>query len=437
MNYVRNVERGLRVPRPDALDTLCRALEVNDATRLIWRRLAGIDPDPGATPEAKAARRDAWPVLAYALVNDILLPRLELVDAIARRGPAADVFGEAAGASDAHSFAVLREKAARPPAAVRRAIERSFAQIPADTIRTWAERLDWVDLREGHSDGGVFPLRHIEYRVEVLAPMRTPGHTVHELHDYVTDWGFDRSFAVAYFPYIYWHACRCWPFTKVVIPLARRDSATQRHLYEAVRAGLSPAELDEALLGEGEIGTKLTQTSPARPLLDADPDSPENVVLDVEGGPTREQTYTYFGPPVPHDRVFDHIDRSSFLDQFPLLKIDREHFLSLIARLELPSWQRWKECLAAGCREIPDGAAPFGKAKAEDVISGDRIQTHRVAGLTAEMLASEFRAAAECCVLAGDWTELARAGEAIGIARSWQRVLRDWASASLRTDEDQ
>jgi transcriptional regulator with XRE-family HTH domain len=424
--YVHNIELGRWVPRPEALRLLCQALGVGvDAEREL-RSLAGIDPDPGATPEAKAARRKAWPALLFILANDILLPRLELLGFLDRRDADAALLGAAAGAADAPSFVRSIGEHTTAPASLGRTLERFFGKLPANLTKMYFGDLFGFDFREVPGTSVVY--HDLNHRVHLLAPLVGQASTLHELFDFVENFSFDRNFAVIFFPHLYWHACRCWPFDKVALPLGLRPPAQQHRLYDAVRGGMSLPDLDATLLGNGDIGKTVVESGPARPSLDDIPELPGTVGFEIEGGPTREKYYSFHGPTPPHDLVFDHLDRCEFLNRFPLLKIARPHFVRLANSLDLASWHLWKELLQLHCRYIPAAAAPFGGSKCENVVSGEPIPEPTRSGLTIQQLAAAFSAEVQSFASEGRWNAVGDAAEILDVAPEWRRIIQTLAA---------
>jgi transcriptional regulator with XRE-family HTH domain len=436
MNYVRNVERGLRCPRPDALISLCHVLELDARSVSQARRWAGIDADPGTDPESRAARREAWPVLAHALANQILLPRGELTPLLegARRMDRVTVQLLRAAAESTHpaTFAASATTA-RPPPRLLALIEEHFGGVWAGWVRVAAARVTQPGrLRAAPGLAVVADERYawvpesLAY-YELLRHLRTWGADTGPLaYEYLIACGFDRSFAACFFPAVYWHACRCWPFLKVVLPWARFAPDVQRKIYDAVRTGLSLSQLDEVLLGRGPLGQCIASSTPVRPYLDFAEDAGglqgRFFLLDN----AYEETVHFTGPPPPNDAVFDHLDRSEFLARFLLIRLDEEWFTKSARALDLPSWSAWREHVRAhASQDIPSDHPLVTADRFLGVMDLQSPPLPPSDSLTLAQLTQAYRSALESrIVVLDDWGSPTLAGDALHIEPAWLRIVR-------------
>lgn len=341
LSYIRMVERGMRRPGADTINAIGNALDPTGVAAAELRRLAGIDPDPAATAEAKAARRIAWPALLYVLVNHVLLPRLELAGLLSRTGRRSAFLRAAAESIDVVEFQRAASKLGSPPPPLRRMIEDTLGALPADTVHQLMGDVQHMERWETPRESPAFYFRG-RVPVSVLLPLRSAASAMDTL-DFVENFSFDRNFAVRLFPHTYFDACRCWPFQKVHLPLGRLHPDAQRELYNAIHAGLTLAELDRALVGEGPLGSRLRDQATRRPTFDerrpgfaGRPEAP--AIFDLDERNAAGVLAEYHGPRPRVDSLFDHLDRCDFLDRFPLLKIDHRGSCELAAARSLPSW---------------------------------------------------------------------------------------------------
>ena len=457
VNQVRNVQRGLHRPSTRVLAAIADALRLTPDVQADLRRLAGIDPDPGATAGARKARREAWPALVYVLVNHVLLPRLEFAAHLAdhRRLPAPDheLLAVAAVAPDLISFVRRATDLPAPGAKLRRLLEETFRDAPPDAVADLQEGLCWA-LRAGTFPSREVPLVH-RYRwderwciARTLLRFNRPAQPEYALYEYVHSAQFDYSFAVAYFPAVFWHACHVWPFDKLFNPYARACDGIQRRLYEEVRAGLSLDGTAAALVGRSALGVELGLALPSRP-------SPEEEVpgelaglrrVPQPGGerveitlPVNGGTVKFTGSRPPVDLLFDHLDRCALLERFPLIKIDRESFTGLGRSLNHPAWTAWTEHLAHDW-QLPADAPPLSRQRFDSILcqcrswspQEDRPET--LDSLLCRHVTEEAAFAMARMLGRGDWPAAARAAEALALSPEWLRIVRAIA-AQRPTDE--
>lgn len=419
MNYVRNVERGLRRPRTEPLMAICRALEFNERTTAEFRQLAGIDPDPASDPEGRKARREYWPILAYILANHVLLPRLELLNLLessgVRQRAVADLFRLAAAAPSAAALADQVVNETSPPAPVHRLIDRYFAFVWANVLRVCCEKLKRPGAEEAN------PIYNLTLHLRTWDP-----DEIELSYDAFLECEFDRTFAVCFFPALYWHACWCWPFAKVLLPFGFHGPSQQQQLYDAVRAGMPLAELDETLLGHGPLGRAIASSSPSRGHHDwaaAAPNQSRHVSFSMYATEL-DETFRISGSLPPADAVFDHLDRFEFLSRFPLIKFDTETFAVLARKLGLRSRQTWVDYVLRHCDPPPPpDAAIRGPTAFTDVLSLEWWRQARSESPTIAQLAEAYRLAVERLVRARAWDPLTQAGKLLDLQPAWQRFV--------------
>ncbi len=349
INYVRQLERGGGHPDPQKLEAVARALDLDGPAITELRRLAGIDPDPGATREAKAARRDAWPLLTYILTSHLLLPRLELGQVLSqkdRRAPSvAHVLRAAAEADNLFTYCRATDPTAKPPRALAVMLEGTFDHLDVDAVRRLQRNVKLAgDAWQSEQSAHLLHPRTVGDRELVVRPLlkfRSPDTT--EIHALlrVERSHFNAVFAVRLFPLIYYDACRFWPFSKVFMPDACYGESAQKQLCDLARHGISIDDFDDALLRPGALTLAGRQREPC----DIDKlffRAPPLVSWRRDDGRTSSIPSSL---PSQLDRVFDHLDRSAFLDRFPLIKLVPEQFGQLAASHELPSWRLLRDHL--------------------------------------------------------------------------------------------
>jgi len=467
-NYYRLLERGIRRPSASAIDLICGTFQLSALEAAELRRLAGIDPDPAAMPEAKGARRDAWPLLLYVLVNHVLLPRLELPDILdARRGQRnaelVDLVRRAAMARTRHDFE--RDVAGiKPPRSVLSLVEKHFGKLPPgdlasaqselsfndrllDLVATATERLDDTDLIEAdelaqlanrlHSfshDAAAWLLPH------VLVQAVNMAKASFQLRKFGLDW----NFAVAFFPFLYWHVCRYWPFEKVINPLARLGVDQQRQLYDAVQRGLDLVDFDRALLGERKLGRNLRAAGTTRPPFYGDSDTvkPGHARIPIERPLPDIIPQFYDGPVPPVDVLCDELDRNELLARFPLIKIDTAGFDQLVHERTLPSWGAWVACVRERMPDLTPDAPPLGLRKFAAVLSywslgfGTGAGDRAAGSPTLHRLADHLRASAWLKLHQGKWSDVLAAAEDLDARGRWLRWLQALARRSAPEQPD-
>jgi transcriptional regulator with XRE-family HTH domain len=436
VNYVRQLERGGRFPRPDKLMSIVRALDLSESEAAELRRLAGIDPDPGATPAAKAARREAWAPLTFILVNHVLLPRLRLVDVLdgKSRGIVHDrnLLIQAAEAADITTFAAQVAAESRPGPALRRLLEDSFGGAPPDVIQLVHRHVqNELFSRNPHGLGSPFakPYRwdHRWAIARVLVGHYRPGFPEVQLYDFIQLAGFDYNFAACLFPAAFWHACRVWPFEKVVLPEGRPERNVQRRLYDAVRDGLSLKAFAANLVGQGDFGAELSRVAPVRQSPeDVEPNTSESVMLTLQrGGRIHELT----GRRPPTDLIFDHLDRCTFLDRFPLIKLDRSGFAELARSLDLPSWTVWAEFVATHWR-FPENQPPRSPERFESVIFDQKSRDatedapSTLDSYVLRRIVDEVGDGIARLLGVGNWSAALQVSKAAGIRPAWLQIVQ-------------
>ena len=447
--YIHNVELGRWIPRPDALMKIAAALGLDEWTRSHLRRLAGIDPDPGATREARAARREAWRPLLYLLVNHVMLPRLQLGDFLHGKPGLHDdgreLIALAAAARDIATFTDQTSSASPPGPALRRRIEETFNDALPDDIA----HLQWVvsaDLNERRSHGAGRD-RGLTYRwnqrwafARLLLAFNRPPQPEAKLYDYVHDYGFDYSFAVSFFPLVYWHSCRAWPFEKVLMPYARHGSDVQRQLYDAARSGLPLDDFDRVLIGVGELGAALARQPPARPSPEdlPEPEGRDWVRLVIR---TPGRTHWPTSPRPIVDSVFDHLDRCEFLDRFPLLKVDRQHTADLARSTTLPSWTAWTDYVSHR-KSFPPDQPPLSADRFPSVLwrfrerEGTEDEPATLDSFIARRLTEEAADALARLLGRGRFAQALSGAQLLELHPAWLGVLRALAGDTPATPPD-
>ncbi len=334
-NYVNNLLRGISLPSAASLRKICTALGLSDARAAELRQAAGIDPPAGSAPAEIEARNAAWRPLLYILVNHISLPRFEFLELIESRrvpAPARALLSAAANAPHALDFACVVRDVTLPDW-IRARLDSAFGGAPLAALHSLAHHeKSYNDLARGLGDRTDAP----RYRWPELsvctwlldaynAPRRPLGDLTHAI---LTD-AHDFNFGVAYFPPLYWHACRAWPFEKVRLPYGRIGPDAQRRLYDAVRAGLSLDEMAQSLTGSGPLGEQLARIKPLRP-------TPSAVMRGLHKQAELPEST------LPTGAVYDHLDRSEFLARFPLLTIALDEFKQRGRALDHPYWNAWR-----------------------------------------------------------------------------------------------
>lgn len=438
INYVRLIERGMRRPGIGALSAIAAVLGLDAVAVSELRRLAGIDPDPAAEPEAQDARRKAWRPLAYVLVNHVLLPRLELERALTRKRPLThndkELMRLAASAPDIASFVKNAADAPAPSRGLAKLLEETFrSALPGDIERINRHVKADAFSRDpwGFGDSWATPYRwNTKWAVvSLLRSENRPQRTDDVLLEYLHRFSFDYNFAVCLFPAIYWHACRSWPFEKVQMREARRSPESQRLIYDSVEAGLTLDGLDQVLLGRGEIGTEIASKPAVRPSPEEtdEPPGADRVQLVIFAG---DRTVKIIGPRPPTDALFDHLDRCEFLGRFPIIQVDRAGFAELARLFNLESWAAWREFWKARAGRSADTERPPLSAERfasvlrwfrESDSEVDTVQT--IDSQLGRTLVEETAAGMAAIVGRRDWAGVANAARAAGIGASWQRIV--------------
>ncbi len=281
--YIHNIEQGRWTPRPDALMRIAGALGLTGEQTAELRRLAGIDPDPGRSPEAKAARAAHWQQLLYLLVNHELLPFQEIDAALSQVDADTASLMQAALIAP-HGSALEQTHKGACPRGVAKLLDTHFGHVVPDTL------------------SHLIPLDNDRYWITSLAEARAPGSIEPVFSVYFME--FECEFAIALFPAVYHTCCRHWPFDKVALPYGQFGRDVQHRIYDQVRSGLSVDGLVALLSGRG-------------PQLDRGPSTRRvpafTMPLDRQPECVREL--------VAADYLFDHLDRCEFLEQFPGLKV--------------------------------------------------------------------------------------------------------------------
>ena len=434
MNYVRNIERGLRRPKPPALASLCDALELSDHERAQLRRLAGIDPDPAGSEEARAARRGAWRPLTYILANHVHLPRLELPRMLESRRPLGerdrDLLRQAAESADIVSFSSDTPESPSPGRGLTRLLEETFAAATVDDVQH-IERVV-VNATYMRKLGDAYRWHERWFVVWMLRAWNRPAVSEWELFQRVHKTSYDYAFAACFFPAIYWHACSVWPFDKIIMPHAKCGERTQRRLYSEVRAGITIETLDAALIGLGELGSDVVDSPAARPSpwSIGDPYLPEWVETTLR---TTNATHRLTGPPMLVDAVFDHLDRCEFLERFPFIKVDRLGFAELARSLKLPSWPAWVTQVS-GLTKIGDDQPPRSPERFAGVLFDGRTRTmsdddpDTLDSYTARRVTAETALAVARKLGTGDWKCVANAARALELGGNWLAVVEALAN---------
>ncbi|MBU0639950.1 MAG: hypothetical protein KKB50_13865 [Planctomycetes bacterium] len=395
-------------------------------------------------PEAKAARRDAWRPLTYILANHILLPRLELVDTLAGQRrideESRDLMNKATQAGDVSIFVRDAATVTKPPASLHRLLESVFDQVTPGAL-TGMERELAAAL---HAPGPpAAPPGWGELRVVgwLLPAFSHPRQTLTEFGRLIFEYTFERSFAIALFPAIYWQACRCWPLEKVIMCHALHAPEAQIELYDAVRyKGLSLEHLDRALLGEGALGKAVRGIQQTRPSVDRAPEQP-----DGEGAPRcafplgeRDDRFVFRGATPPNDAVFDYLDRCRFLERLPFIKADRRVFADLACSLTLPSWNAWVAHVTA--HSLPEGTPPRIPERFRVLFHpftdlDERMERpDAVRDYLGRLLAQKAQAAMASRFAADDWSSIRAAARALGFRANRQAII-DTLGAPLGESE--
>jgi hypothetical protein len=125
MNYVRNVERGLRRPRPESLAAICRALDLSEQQTAAIFRLAGVQrlEPPEPSPPELALWRHLPSVLLLNIAHDeFLFLGSAADDAVA---DATRALGSVCAWLTAHLCSLTRTQVAHLRAAGRRFSEQA------------------------------------------------------------------------------------------------------------------------------------------------------------------------------------------------------------------------------------------------------------------------------------------------------------------------
>lgn len=436
-NYYRLMERGIRKPSADAVAAIATALQLTPAEGAELRRLAGIDPDPGATEEAVAARRDAWRELTYILAVHYLLPREEVDGLLHGSHTLAthdrDLVQRALDSADLSSF--VQAAGDRPPRGrLRTLIDEVFRDAPLSALVDLRRNVNATLYSQAGGDRYYWWERWAIARV--LLGHNCPSRSEVELHQYVHEYAPDYSFGVCAFSPLLWQVCRHRPFEAVALPFARLCIRGQRTLYDAARAGLSLEDFDRGLLGVGPIGEQLRELEPSRPSLSELADPPDWLNLPLQLRPGSVSWIN--GPRSPVDLVFDELDRTEFLQRFPLFFVDREWAAAHARSRELATWSAWREYLStytatlAGrpSRAVPPDSAPFTPERFVSVLHGFRSRSGTAADVNSlrswigRRLATEGGHAIANLFAAGDWRNLISIAAALELPPDWQQILQ-------------
>ncbi len=423
-NHARAIELGQWRPRLATIIKIAKVLGADDAETARLAALAGVPP--GGLPADKQARQSHWTALCWLLVNHVLIPLGALTHAAARlKGRGREVLLSAAeAAGDAMGYhrqfapgfgeqgereildwldkprgdrgASYYEEFGRPsppPRSIARLIEERLGAATAPSV-TALERLLFVPGRPLDPRAFIVPVLADVYGAEAI-------HQVWTCH-------LDRSFAVRYFPVLYWHANRFQPFPFVYLPYGRLGESGQRALHEAIRGGLALPDLDDALLGRGNFPMPAERR---RPIADVDGKGVCRLSLPYEDRGTSYYDYDADAP-LPHDHLFDHLDRAEFIGRYPLAWIDRAGVEAIAADADLASWQAWIETLGkhvspdvldAMSRRVvaPQGWSPMSPLAVE----GNNLGSLG----TRSILSDALRKAAEIKMLGNAWSKIADA----------------------------
>jgi len=260
-----------------------------------------------------------------------------------------------------------------------------------------------------------------------------------QLYHFIQCAAFDYNFAVCLFPAVYWHACRAWPFDKVVISEGRPSLNVQRRLYDAVSSGRPLPDFARVLIAQGELGVELAQFSPVRPSPeDTEPRKADWVELIV-AGPKR--THVLAGPRPLTDALFDHLDRCTFLDRFPLIKIDRQGFADLARSLNLPTWDAWTHCLSQHSR-LPEDEPPRSPDRFQFVVfdwkpyDGGEHDPATLDSYVLRRLVDEVSDGAARLLDHADWPAALQVAEALDVRPEWLNVARALANRQRQLPDD-
>ncbi|MFH1749105.1 MAG: helix-turn-helix transcriptional regulator [Planctomycetota bacterium] len=447
-NYLRSVQRGLHRPSARVMAAISEALSLDEHEAAELRRLAGIDPDPAAAPEARKARRESWRPLVFILVNHVLLPRLELGDVHRRRRLSSadrELLTHAACASDMAAFVNETEASPPPGRGLVRFLEDVFSQVTPDLLRHINGHVRGaIDSRCPRGVRPSVPYRWDERTAiaSTLLDYNRPSASEAALYGWIRSTSYDYNFAACFFPAAYWHTCKHWPFDKVRMPYARHGAEVQHELHSEIQQGLSLEDFDLALIGEGTLGRRLIASPPARP-------SPEDLSStygfkdEIVKLAYRRRGGTLLPelPRPPQDSLFDHLDRCELLERFPLIKIDRAGFADLARGLDLPSWRAWTKA-APVFEQAPEDVPPHSSERFAHVVSSVRVlgtmEDDRLSTLeshTARML-SQITAEAVARLLGkGDWQRFTQAAEVLELPDNWLCVAEAIARSTPPAQE--
>lgn len=379
-NQVRNIVLGRHRPTAATLRKLCDTLNVPPEVAGRLRILAGIEPDPGASDDARAARRSEWAALLFVAVNDYFLPRFELPGLLKRRNLKDDDQAEIELAAAARSIAdYWRERVDRRCSrGIAKIIDEVFPETTVDqvdAIRFCLENPipgDWHELTPAILGLGRFADSGA-YDLEVRACIeRVP---------------VDQAASVAIFPALLWHACHAWPIDRVRLKYPYKRGADDV-VYSSVReGGVSITDLASALLGEGELGERLAGLRASRPSWE--------IAIDASAGGEPGHV-TMFRPRT--ESVFDSLDRCVFIKRFPLYAITPADALRLAREWSSgPYWNAWVESFGGDLQVFfdDDSDPPPTPADYMDRCIGDGIQTRVQELLTEAVDSSDPIAAAD------------------------------------------
>ncbi|MFH1746505.1 MAG: hypothetical protein ABIG44_05605 [Planctomycetota bacterium] len=365
----------------------------------------------------------------------MLLPRLELSDALRRRRLSSadrELLTHAACASDLAAFVNETSTSSPPGRGLARLLEEIFSQVTPDTLHHINSHVrNAISCRWPGIGRSLIPYRWDERTAiaGTLLAYNQPSASEATLYGWLRSTSYDYNFAVCFFPAAYWHACKHWPFDKVRMPYARHGVEVQRELHAEIQQGLSLEDSDLALVGEGALGRRLTASLPARP-------SPEDLSSTYgfkdefvklayrrRGGTLLREL-----PRPPQDSLFDHLDRCEFLERFPLIKIDRAGFADLARSLDLPSWRAWTKA-ASVFEQAPEDAPPHGPERFAHVVSSVRVlgtmEDDRPLTLeshTARMLTQITAEATARLLGKGDWQRFTQAAEILELPDNWLHI---------------
>ena len=432
VNTIRHLQRGLRHPQPETIDTIANALNLSPADRAALRHAAGYEVDEAYTHEARQLRRDNWLPLVFVYTNNYLLPRLELDAELARRDRAAqrdaELLRAAAAAPDIVAWCTENQYRPAPSRRLLNRLEETFREaLPADidNLKSNLERAI-ADRKNGVSHAW-----NQRWAIAgVLRSHRRPPISDLELNVLFDYYTYDLDFAVCLFPLLYWNTARVRPFESVALPYARRDLAAQRRLFDAIRNGLTLEDFSLALLGKGPLGEDICRKPPSRPIIyeasfrEWFQSSMRS--LRVNSDPSFEQPAAY--------AVFDHLDFSEFLARFPIIVIDRETFASIARAASTPLWDSWVDFVRRWSTPRPDAepmfrpdAPPLTPQRFASMFCPRIVQggahPDTLDSFTDRSIARTLYEASARNIDRRDWNRVAAAAENLGIGREWLKLL--------------